>query len=190
MSATPRRSPDRGVRHRRGAGFNLNREHAAGDPLRASRGRGIDPSRSVNRSGRSARERAGAACERDVQLANGDVDAGASPAAFIGRAWNGAGLWRAHDGHARPTSTQVTGLSAATPGTVFALGNPVLRALSVATSGTGTSRARPTCRPDIRTARACSSRGARGRLGRFSAWSGALTGNTNPANLVMDADKA
>src|SRR5262249_3679955 len=96
----------------------------------------IDTARCVHRRWTLApASAAGATWSATFSFPSLEVDAAATPAAFIGQAWNG-GAWSSLTMGVRgPTSTQVTGLSVATAGTVFAFGNPVSRSLAVNVAG-------------------------------------------------------
>jgi hypothetical protein len=173
-----------------GAGFNLTANTLAGHHpgLEAA---GLDSARCVNREWTlSPANAAGASWSATFNFSNADLDAGATPAAFIGRVWNGSAWAPVAIGSLGANSTQATGLSAATPGTVFAFGNPVVRSLSVATNGGGSVSRSPDLPSGYPSGTNVQLTAVPAAGWAFSAWSGALTGNTNPANLVMDADKS
>ena len=172
-----------------GAGFNLTASTTAGDhPSIASST--LDPAHSANRRWSLApANAAGAAWSATFQFATADLDAGADPAAFQARVYNGS-AWSALSVGARTAnSTQVTGLSASTPGTSFIVANDFSYSLTVTVVGSGSV----TKSPD----QAGYAQGSNVQLTAipgagwaFSAWSGDLASTNNPENLLMDAAKS
>ncbi len=120
------------------SGFNLTAVTLAGDHpnLAAST---LDPARSVNRRWSLAPASAtGAAWLATFNFAAGDLDGGTDPNTFQAQVWNGP-AWSSLSINARTsTSTQVSGLSASTPGTAFAIGNLPSYAIT-ASAGAGGS---------------------------------------------------
>jgi len=171
------------------AGFSLTATTTAGDhPNLATSG--IDPLHSLNRRWSLVPGSAtGATWSATFDFPSSDLDAGADPTTFLGRVWNGSAWSALTMGTLGANGSQVTGLSAATPGTEFAFGNSVGRTLAVTVVGGGSVTKTPdqatyTSGSTVQLTPVPSTGWA------FSAWSGDLTGNTNPASLLMDADKA
>jgi hypothetical protein len=171
-----------------GAGFNLTASTASGDhPDLASSG--VDPARSANRRWTLApASAAGATWSATLNFASSDLDGSANPASFVARAWNGSAWSNLTTGTLTATSTQVTGLSAATAGTEFAVGNLPAFTLTVNVVGGGTVTKTPDL-PDYSSGASVQLEALPGAGWAFSAWSGDLTGSTNPANLLMNANK-
>jgi len=245
-----------------GAGFNLTARSDAGDHPSLA-GSGIDPARSANRRWTLApASAAGATWSATLHFAASDLDGGADPNTFLARVWNGSAWSSLAPGALTATSTQVTGLSSATPGTEFAVGNApsftitasagagggiapsgavsvapgadqtfditpdagfaiadvlvdagsvgavaqytftnvtadhtiaasfagVARALTVNVVGGGSVSKTPD-QPSYANGSSVQLEAFPAMGWAFSAWSGDLTGSTNPENLLMDADK-
>jgi hypothetical protein len=174
-----------------GAGFNLTATTTAGDHPNVGSST-IDPLRSLNRRWSLTPANAtGATWSGTFNFPSSDLDAGANPLAFIGRVWNGSAWSALTLGTLAANSTQVTGLSAATPGTEYAFGDPPSpdRTLTLSVIGVGSI----TKVPDQATYLDGSTvqlTAVPGSGWAFSAWSGDLTGNTNPSNLLMNANKS
>src|SRR6185369_10180867 len=174
-----------------GAGFNLTATTTAGDHPNIGTST-IDPLHSLNRRwSLASANAAGAAWSATFDFPSSDLDAGANPLAFIGRVWNGSAWSALTLGTLTANSTQVTGLSAATPGTEFAFGNPPSpnRTLTLSVIGVGSITKLPDL-PNYTNGSSVQLTAVPGSGWAFSAWSGDLTGNTNPGNLLMDADKS
>src|SRR5262249_37709202 len=77
---------------------------------------------------------------------------------------------------------------AATAGTTFAVGNPQTRTLVVNTVGSGYVTLSPD-QPGYPSGSTVQLTAVASSGWAFSAWSGALGGGTDPASLLMDADK-
>src|SRR5262249_33818517 len=122
-----------------GAGFNLTASTAAGDHPNLATST-IDPLRSVNRRWTLASASAtGATWSATFNFPSSDLDGTANPLAFIGNVWNGSAWSALTMGTLTANSSQVTGLSATTPGTEFAFGDAptVNRTLTVSVVGSG-----------------------------------------------------
>src|SRR5262249_32020720 len=156
-----------------GAGFNLTAISTPGEhPNLPSSA--IDTARCVHRRWLlSPATAAGATWSATFNFASGEVDAGATPAAFIGQVWSGSAWASLTMGALGATSTQVTGLTAATPGTVFVLGNLVSRALAVNLVGGGSVTRSPD-QPGYASGSTVQLTAVPGAGWAFSAWSGAL----------------
>jgi hypothetical protein len=121
-----------------GAGFSLTASTTAGDHPNLATST-IDPLRSVNRLWTlSPASAAGATWSATFNYPSSDLDAAAAPLTFIGRVWNGSAWSALTMGTLASNATQVTGLTAATPGTQFAFGN-VQGYTIVASAGAGGS---------------------------------------------------
>ena len=105
--------------------------------------------------------------------------------------WNGSAWSALTLGTLGSNGTQVTGLSAATPGTEFAFGNPSSpdRTLALTSIGVGSITKNPN-QGSFTTGATVQLTAVPGTGWAFSAWNGDLTGNTNPASLLMDANKS
>jgi hypothetical protein len=174
-----------------GAGFNLTATTTAGDhPNLATSG--IDPSRSLNRRwSLASASAAGATWGATFNFPSSDLDPTADPTAFIAQVWNGSAWSALTTGTLGANSTQVTGLSAATPGTEFAFGDPPTpnRTLALTVIGVGSITKNPD-QPDYLNGSSVQLTAVPGTGWAFSSWSGDLTGNTNPSSLLMDANKS
>ena len=129
--------------------------------------------------------------EMPLKLAATDLDLGADPLTFVGRVWNGSAWSNLTLGTLGANSTQVTGLAASTPGTEFAFGDPPSpnRTLSLTAIGVGSVTKAPD-QVSYLNGSTVQLTAVPGSGWAFSAWSGDLTGTTNPASLLMDANKS
>lgn len=171
-----------------GAGFNLTASTAAGDhPDLATSG--LAPARTANRRWTlTPANAAGATWSATLQFAASDLDVAADPLSFAARAWNGSAWSNLATGTLAATSTQVTGLSAATAGSEFAVGNLPAYTLTVNVVGGGSVTRTPDL-PGYTGGSSVQIEAIPAVGWAFSAWSGDLTGSTNPDALLMDADK-
>src|SRR5262249_17762633 len=120
------------------AGFNLTASTAAGDHPNLGTS-SIDATRSVNRRWTLAPASAtGATWSATFNYPSGDVDGAADPSQFIAQVWNGSAWSSATVGTRTATSTQVTGLSTATAGTQWALGDIQSFTITASAGGGGT----------------------------------------------------
>jgi len=173
------------------AGFNLTATSAAGDHGNIGSST-IDPTRSVNRHWSLASASAtGATWSATFDFPSSDLDPTADPLTFIGRVWNGSAWSTLTLGTLGANGTQVTGLSASTPGTEFAFGNASSpnRTLVLTAIGVGSVTKLPD-QVSYTNGSTVQLTAVPGTGWAFSAWSGDLTGNTNPASLLMDANKS
>jgi len=173
------------------AGLNLTATSAAGDhpSLGAST---IDPTRSLNRHWTLVpASAAGATWSATFNFPSSDLDGGADPLAFIGQVWNGSAWSALTLGPPNATATQVTGLSASTPGTEFAFGDAPTagRTLALTVIGVGSIAKAPDL-PSYADGSTVQLTAVPGSGWAFSAWSGDLTGGTNPSGLLMNANKS
>jgi hypothetical protein len=174
-----------------GAGFNLTATTTAGDHPNLGTST-ISPSRSVNRRwSLTPASAAGAAWSATFSFPSSDLDAGADPLTFSGSVWNGSSWSVLTLGTLGANSTQATGLSAATAGTEFAFGNATSpdRTLTLTVIGVGSVAKSPN-QSTFLNGSSVQLTAVPGSGWAFSTWSGDLTGNTNPSNLLMDADKS
>ena len=174
-----------------GAGFNLTATSAAGDHANLGTST-IDPTRSLNRHwSLASASAAGATWSATFDFPSSDLDGAADPLTFIGQVWNGSAWSALTLGTLGTNATQVTGLSAATPGTEFAFGNLPSpdRTLALTVIGVGSIAKAPDLAsyPDGSTVQLTA---VPGSGWAFSAWNGDLTGNTNPGSLLMNANKS
>jgi hypothetical protein len=170
------------------ANFSLTASTGAGDHpnLAAS---ALDPLRSVNRHWTLAPANPMLATwSATFNYAAADVDAGADPATFQAQVYSGSAWSSLTMGSRTASSTQVTGLSATTPGTQFAVGN--LRAFTVTVNvvGGGTVTKSPD-QPSYVSGSTVQLTANPGTGWAFSAWSGDLVSTNNPENLLMNANK-
>ena len=173
------------------AGLNLTATSAAGDhpSLGASP---IDPTRSLNRHWTLLpASAAGATWSATFNFPSSDLDGGADPLAFIGQVWNGSAWSALTLGPPNATATQVTGLSVSTPGTEFAFGDAPTpgRTLALTVIGVGSIAKAPDL-PSYADGSTVQLTAVPGSGWAFSAWSGDLTGGTNPSDLLMNANKS
>jgi hypothetical protein len=174
-----------------GASFSLTATSAAGDDPNIASST-IDPTRSVNRHWTLVPANAtGATWSATFDFPSSDLDGTADPSTFIGRVWSGSAWSALTLGTLGPNGTQVTGLSAATPGSEFAFGNAASpnRALMLTAIGVGSVTKNPDQASYVNGS-SVQLTAVPGTGFAFSAWSGDLTGNTNPASLLMDANKS
>jgi len=173
------------------AGFSLTAASIAGDHANIATS-SIDPTRSVNRHWKLAPANAtGATWRATFDFPSSDLDGTADPLTFIGRVWNGSAWSALTLDTLGANGTQVIGLSAATPGTEFAFGNLSSpdRALALTSIGVGSIMKTPN-QAMYTNGSTVQLTAVPGTGWAFSAWSGDLTGNTNPASLLMDANKS
>lgn len=171
------------------SGFNLTASTTGGDHPSIA-GSGLDPARSVNRRWTlSPLTATGATWSADFQYPAADVDAGADPNAFQARVHNGAAWAPLTVGTRTATSTQVTGLTPATPGTQFIVANDFAYTLSVSVVGGGSVTKAPDL-PSYTAGANVQLTAIPGTGWAFSAWSGDLVSTNNPENLLMDAAKS
>ena len=173
------------------AGFSLTAASIAGDHANIATS-SIDPTRSVNRHWKLAPANAtGATWRATFDFPSSDLDGTADPLTFIGRVWNGSAWSALTLDTLGANGTQVIGLSAATPGTEFAFGNLSSpdRALALTSIGVGSIMKTPN-QATYTNGSTVQLTAVPGTGWAFSAWSGDLTGNTNPASLLMDANKS
>jgi hypothetical protein len=170
------------------ASFNLTASTAAGDhPNLATAS--IDAARSVNRRWSLAPANTGGATwSATFNYPGTDVDLTADPSTFVVQVFNGAAWSSPTLGTRTATSTQVTGLSAATAGTQFAIGNLQAFTLSVSVIGAGTVTKLPD-QPSYSSGASVQLTANPGAGWAFSAWSGDLVSTNNPENLLMDGNK-
>jgi hypothetical protein len=171
-----------------GAGFNLSAGTAAGDHPNLGTST-LETARSVNRRWTLApASAAGAAWSATFNFPTSDVDLTADPSTFQSQVFSGS-VWSPLVVGARTAnSTQVTGLSAATPGTQFAVANSQAFTLTVTVVGGGTVAKLP----DLATYPALTNVQLTANPGTgwaFSAWSGDLVSTNNPENLLMNGNK-
>jgi len=172
------------------AGMSLTASTAAGDHPNLGTS-GIDPTHSANRRWTlSPALASGATWSATFNFAGADLDAGADPTTFIVQVYNGSAWADLTEGTRTATSTQVTGLTAATPGTQFALGNVPApnRTLTVNVVGSGSVAKSPNL-ANYPNGSKVQLTGTPGAGWAFSAWSGGLVSSTNPDSVLMDADK-
>ncbi len=170
------------------AGFNLTASTAAGDHPNLGSST-LDPARSVNRQWTLAPASAtGATWSATFNFASSDVDPTADPNTFQSQVYNGSAWSSLTIGTRTANSTQVTGLSAATPGTQFAVANVPLFTLIVNVVGGGTVTRLPDqpAYPNLASVQLTANPGTGWA---FSAWSGDLVSTNNPENLVMNGNK-
>jgi hypothetical protein len=106
-----------------GAGFALTATTTAGDHPSLS-GSGISGTRSLNRWWTlTSANGSGATWDATFAFPAADLDAGATPASFIGRVWNGSAWSALSMGTLNSLDVTATGLSTSTAGTQFAFGN-------------------------------------------------------------------
>jgi hypothetical protein len=170
------------------AGFQLAARTDAGDhPDLASSA--IDPARSANRHWTlSPANAAGATWDATFHFTVADLDGTADPNTFLAGAWNGSSWSNATTGALGATSTEVTGLSGAMTGTVFAVGNILARTLIVNVVGGGSVTKSPDL-PGYLQGAGVQLEAIPAVGWAFSAWSGDLAGTTNPDSLYMDTNK-
>jgi len=106
-----------------GAGFALNASTTGSEhPNFATSG--FDPARSVNRFWTlSSTNGTGAGWQATLNYAAADLDPTADPSSFLARVWNGSAWSPVAPGASTGNSLVITGLSAATPGTQYVIGN-------------------------------------------------------------------
>src|SRR5205823_2374168 len=105
------------------ASFNLTASTAAGDHPNLGTS-SIDATRSVNRRWTLApASAAGATWSATFNYPTADVDVPADPNTFLVQVWNGSAWSSPTVGTRTANSTQATGLSTATAGTQFVVGN-------------------------------------------------------------------
>ncbi len=106
-----------------GAGFALNASTTGSEhPNFASTG--LDAARSVNRFWTmSSTNGTGATWQATLNFQPSDLDGTADPSSFLARVWNGSAWSPVAPGASTATSLVLTGLSAATPGTQYVMGN-------------------------------------------------------------------
>jgi hypothetical protein len=171
-----------------GAGFNLSASTAAGDHPNLGTST-LDPARSVNRRWTLApASAAGATWSATFGFPTSDVDLTADPNTFQSQVFSGSAWSPLLVGTRSANSTQVTGLSAATPGTQFAVANGQEFTLTVNVVGGGTVSKLPDLPtyPSLASVQLTANPGAGWA---FSAWSGDLVSTNNPENLVMNGNK-
>jgi hypothetical protein len=171
-----------------GAGFALTAGTTAGDHA-AIASSTLDPAHSVNRSWTlTPANAAGAAWSATFHFATSDLDAGADPAAFLARVYNGSAWSALTMGTRTPISTQVTGLTSATAGTQFIVANEFVHTLTVNVVGAGTVARSPDA-PSYPQGTNVQLTATPSAGWAFSAWTGDLTGTNNPETILMDAPK-
>jgi hypothetical protein len=106
-----------------GAGFNLSATTTGGDHPNLATST-LDPARSVNRRWTlSPASATGATWSATFNFPTSDVDVTADPSTFQSQVFSGSAWSSLTMGTRTANSTQVTGLSTATPGTQFAVAN-------------------------------------------------------------------
>ena len=155
-----------------------------GDHPNLAGGASLDPTKTVNRywtltSAGTAFDAASAT----FNFTAADLDPGVDPNTFVVRKYNAPTWSKTTLGTHTATSTQATGLT--TLGD-FAVGTPVLYPLTVSVVGSGTVAKNPD-QPTYEAGTSVTLTATPDPGYHFQQWSGDLTGNTNPATIVMSA---
>jgi hypothetical protein len=171
-----------------GAGFALTASTTAGDHAQIASST-LDPAHSVNRSWSLAPTNGtGASWSATFHFASSDLDAGTDPSSFLARVHDGSSWSGLTMGTRTPISTQVTGLSTATPGTQFIVANTFVHTLTTNVVGGGSVTRAPDA-PSYTQGTNVQLTAVPGAGWAFSAWSGDLTGTNNPETILMDGAK-